>query len=144
MSLSRQISKVTCTWDAGACSLGARQQAWPGPRKIAGKNDDNGLPGKAVQDASRRCSLEEAHWRAEDGVRHPFVQFSASLNVTLVTASSRMPCWLIHADAYLDGAKDPQDKGLNYDQGSRSHTERKVDADVFAYLRVPAVLLVDL
>jgi len=77
-------------------------------------------------------------------VRHPFVQLSASLNVTLVTASSRMSCWLIHADAYLDGAKDPQDEGLNYDQGGRSHTERKVDADVFAYLWVPAVLLVDL
>ena len=137
MSLSRQVSNVY-TLDARVCSARA------GPRKFPGKNDDSNLPGEAIQDASRRRSLEEAHWRAEDRVRHPLVQFSAGLNMSLVNAGSCMPCWLIRASAYLDGAKDPQDEGLNDDQGGRSHTECKVDADVFAHLGVPAVLLVDL
>lgn len=42
------------------------------------------VPRETVENAARRGGLEEAHWRAEDGKRHPLMQLTTGLCVTLV------------------------------------------------------------
>ena len=60
------------------------------------------VPGKSVEDASCWCRFKKAHWRAEDGERHPLMQFAAGLcHISLSSAVTKTV-------TYLDRAEDPE------------------------------------
>jgi hypothetical protein len=48
-----------------------------------------------------------------------------------------------HARTYFDRTEYPEDERLYHDEGGRTDTESKVDADIFANLRVAAIPLID-
>jgi len=52
-------------------------------RAACGDFSTDGLPGKAVQNATRGSSFEKAHRRPKDGVCHSFVELARGLQVKM-------------------------------------------------------------
>lgn len=48
------------------------------------------VPGEPVENAPCRRSFEKAHWRAEDGIRHPLMQFATGLCFALALRTAAL------------------------------------------------------
>lgn len=84
---------------------------------------------RKIAKAIRSCSFRLAY---EDGI---------SMDTACVHALDSGA--FIPHHAYLDRAKNPEDERLDDPKSRGSHTECEVDANIFAHMRIPAVLLVD-